>query len=279
MTGPPPLRPPTAASRAVGLLPAGVRTLGGEVGGMAQLAGKLLWSAIRHPRGYWRAVLDETYRTLKVASVPMILSVFCYGLFVGVLALTWLRLIGANYLYGPTMVTSSMRNFSTWINAMVVAGVVGAALTADLGARRIREELDALEVLGVDPVRTLVLPRVVSATIITGLLSVVSITVSIVDTGVSTYYVSHLPFSDYFGTVFNNLTPVEEISYLVNNTLIGFLIGVVCAYKGLHTKPGAIGVGRAVNQAVVVAFLGIFVVQFVYQAIVLALFPTMGTMR
>lgn len=271
--------PQTVATRVVGHVPAGPRGFVAEVGGMLQLAREVLWSAVRHPRGYWGDVRDEMYRALRISWLPIIMAVFCFGMFVGILSLVFLVLIGANYQYGPVMLTTSMRDFSMWINAMVVAGVVGAAMTADLGARRIREELDALEVLGVNPVRALVLPRVISVTIMTGLLSIISVVIAIVDSAVATGYMGHLPLGDYLSNVFNNVTPPEVVVFVVQPTLSGLIIGLVCAYKGLNAKGGAIGVGRAVNQAVVIAFVGIWVLQFAYTAVVLALFPTLETAR
>ena len=267
----------TAASRIVGMVPAGTVGLGAEVGGMVEMAGKVLLSMVRYPRGYWGAVRDELYSTLKLIWLPMIAAVFCFGMFVGILSLTFLILIGANYLYGPVMLTTSMRDFSTWINAMVVAGVVGAAITADLGARRIREEIDALEVLGVDPIRSLVVPRVVSTTIITGLLSIISVSVAILDSAAATNYMGHLPIGVYFSNVFNDVTPAAVLSFFVDAILTGFVIAIVCAYKGLYAKGGAIGVGRAVNQAVVISFVGIWILQFFYSAVVLGLFPAISS--
>ena len=89
----------------------------------------------------------------------------------------------------------------------------------------------------------------------------------------------HLPLGDYLSNVFNNVTPPEVVVFVVQPTLSGLIIGLVCAYKGLNAKGGAIGVGRAVNQAVVIAFVGIWVLQFAYTAVVLALFPTLETAR
>lgn len=273
-TAPPP--PSSPASRVVSVLPGGVVGLGTEIGGMTQLAGQVLWSAVRYPVGYWTAVRDELYRTIRLIWLPMVASVFCFGMFIGILGLTFMLLIGANYLYGPLMLVESMRDFSIWINAMVVAGVVGAAVTADLGARRIREEIDALEVLGIDPVRSLIVPQVVSTTILTALLSIVSVAVAIADSAASTSFMGHMSAGVYFSNVFNDVTPAAVVSFFVDSILCGFIIAVVCAYKGFYAKGGSIGVGRAVNQAVVISFVGIWVLQFFYSAIVLGLFPAIS---
>ncbi|HYH48532.1 MAG TPA: ABC transporter permease, partial [Acidimicrobiia bacterium] len=143
--------------------------------------GEMLWlfllvtkSAVRHPRGYWGDVRDQMYSILRLCWVPMVISTFCFGFGApGLQALNFFSMFGMPERLGSFFIMASVREFAPWINAMVVAGVVGTAITADLGARRIREELDAMEVLGVDPVRTLVLPRIIALFFMTGLLDIV----------------------------------------------------------------------------------------------------------
>src|SRR3954468_4413331 len=84
------------------------------------------------------------------------------------------------YPYGGVFILASVREFAPFVTAVVVAGVAGTAITADLGARKIREELDALQVLGVDPIKNLVVPRFLSLMIITGLLDIFALLFGIV---------------------------------------------------------------------------------------------------
>lgn len=249
------------------------------LGGLTQLAGKILWSAMRHPSGYWRATADEMYSVLKVSWFAMSLAVFTFGLMIGILGLNFVSLLGAANRYGQYFFIVNVREFTPWINSMVVAGIVGAALCSDLGARKVREELDALEVLGVDPVRALALPRIVSITLLTPLLMLISILVGIVCALVSEVSYGNVPAGDYFHTVFANLTTIEILVALIKSTIIGFVIGIVCSYMGLNTSGGAAGVGQAVNTAVVLSFALVFIVDLVINLVALGLFPQMQTVR
>ena len=140
--------------------------LGGTVGLMA----------IRGPWDYWRDAVDQMFQILKQCWIPMAVSCTFFGLGApGLQGGNLYNLFGMPERLGSFFIMASIREFAPWVNAMVVAGVVGSAITADLGARRIRDEIDAMEVLGVDPIRALVLPRVVAVTIITGLLDVVAL--------------------------------------------------------------------------------------------------------
>lgn len=276
-------RRPSGRSRTssgwAGHVPAAIFGPAALVGGMAQLAGQVTWSAVSRPVGYWRAVRDEMYAVLRVSWFPMVLAVFTFGLMVGILGMNFVSQLGAANRYGQYFFIVNIREFTPWINSMVVAGIVGAALCADLGARKVREELDALEVLGTDPVRELVLPRVVSVTILTPLLMLVSVLIGVVCGLVSSITYGGVPAGDYYATVFANLTTIELTVGMVKSTVIGFVIGIVCSYKGMNASGGANGVGRAVNQAVVLTFALVFVVDLIVNLITLGLFPEMQTVR
>ncbi|TVT24120.1 ABC transporter permease [Amycolatopsis acidiphila] len=250
-----------------------------EVGALAQLGGRVLWTAIRRPVGYWGIVRDELYRILKLCWFPMILAVFAFGMMIAILGINFIGLLGAASRYGQYFFIFNLREFTPWINSMVVAGIVGAAICSDLGARKVREELDALEVLGMDPVRELVLPRVLAATIMTPLLMLVSVIIGIVTGVLGVMSFGSVPAGDYFTALFANVTTVELAVALLKSTIIGFVIGIVCSYKGINSSGGAMGVGRAVNQAVVIAFALVFLVDLALNMISLGLFPQMQTVR
>jgi phospholipid/cholesterol/gamma-HCH transport system permease protein len=273
----PPLREKPAV--VVGAVPAPVLNPVAEAGAMVRLLGRVAWSAVRRPTGYWAAVRREIYSTLRLCWFPLILSSFTFCMLFAILAMTLLVLIGASNGYGQYFLIYNMRAFSPWINAMVVAGVVGAAMTADLGARKIREELDAFVVLGVDPIRELVLPRIITASVMTCLLNLISIVAGIVSGLVGVVWVGGVSSGIYFSTLFSNITTAEILYTLVKSALFGIAIGVICSYKGINSKGGAMGVGRAVNQAVVLSFVVIFVIDFFFTSIMLGWTPGLNAAR
>jgi phospholipid/cholesterol/gamma-HCH transport system permease protein len=226
-----------------------------------------------------RAVRDEMYSTLKLCWFPMILAVFTFGMMIAILGMNFIGLLGAANRYGQYFFIVNIREFTPWINSMVVAGIVGAAICADLGARKVREELDALRVLGTDPIDELVTPRVITATIMTPLLMLASVVIGIITGLIGSIYFGAVPAGDYFSTLFGNVTKIELWSALLKSTIVGFVIGIVCAHKGITSSGGAMGVGRAVNHAVVIAFALVFVVDLAFNMITLGLFPEMQSVR
>jgi phospholipid/cholesterol/gamma-HCH transport system permease protein len=247
-----------------------------EAGEMVRLMVRVLVSAVRHPIGYWADVRDQMTEILKLCWIPMIVSTTAFGLGApGLQAGNLFMLFGIPERLGSFFIMASVREFAPWINAMVVAGVMGTAMTADLGARRIREEIDAMEVLGIDPVRSLVLPRVVAITIMTGLMDLIALVFGVVGGYIAAVMVLDANASAYFGSFFANATTTDMWGSVVKTTIFGLIIGVVCCYQGLRAEGGPIGVGRAVNQAVVIAFACIWIFNYVFTTILLGLNPDM----
>ena len=96
---------------------------------------------------------------------------------------------------------------------------------------------------------------------------------------VSSVTYADVPAAEYLNTVYGNLAVAELAVAVIKSVIIGFLIGIICAYLGLNTVGGSAGVGRAVNQAVVIAFALVFVVDLIINLIALGLYPEMQTVR
>ena len=159
----------TVADRA--FLPA--KSLFEQVGNMMILTGKTITATVRPPYPYGGEFISQFIFALQLCWFPMLISTVAFGFGApGLQAANFASLFGALDRLGGFFVLASIREFAPFVTAVVVAGVAGTAITADLGARKIREELDALQVLGVDPIKNLVVPRFLSLMLITGLLDI-----------------------------------------------------------------------------------------------------------
>ena len=137
---------------------------------MIILTGRTLVSAIRPPYPYGPEFVGQFLFAMRLCWFPLLISTIAFGYEApGLQAANFLVLFGALDRLGGFFVLSSVREFAPFVDAIVLAGVAGTAITADLGARKVREELEALEVLGVDPVKNLVVPRFLALMLITGL--------------------------------------------------------------------------------------------------------------
>jgi phospholipid/cholesterol/gamma-HCH transport system permease protein len=249
------------------------------VGSMLVLTGRAVTAAVRPPYSYGNELVSQCRFAIRLAWLPMMITslAISYGPS-GIQAANLLNLFGALDRLGGLFVLAVIREFAPLVCAIVMAGVAGTAICADLGARKIREELDALMVLGVDPVKSLVVPRLLALTLVTGMFDIYALIFGTFG-GVLVTLVNHAPVSGFFATYFNNASTTELVASLIKASLFGAVIAIVCCYKGLTASGGAEGVGRAVNQAVVIAFLAIGAIDYVFTQTLLATHPELSSIR
>jgi phospholipid/cholesterol/gamma-HCH transport system permease protein len=250
-----------------------------QVGDMMILTGKTVMSALRPPYPYGGEFVNQFLFALRLCWFPLLISTIAlsYGA-PGLQAGNFLVLFGAIDRLGGFFVLTSIREFGPTVTSIILAGVAGTAITADLGARKIREELDALQVLGVDPVKNLVVPRFLALMIVTGLFNIFAIIFGIFG-GVVATLSFHAPLGPFFATLLTNASTTDLWGSVVKTTIFGAIIAIVCCYKGMTASGGAEGVGRAVNQAVVISFLGIFAFNYVFTQTLLATHPEISVIK
>ncbi len=240
---------------------------------MMILTGKTLASALRPPYPYGGEFVLQFLFALKLCWFPLTVSTIAFGYGApGVQASNFLILIGAMDRLGGLFVLASIREFAPFVTAIVLAGVAGTAITADLGARKIREELDALQVLGVDPIKNLVVPRFLALMLTTGLFNIYAVFFGIFGGALASIIYS-APLGPFWSTFFTNASLTDLWGSVLKTTLFGAIVAIVCCYKGMTASGGPAGVGRAVNQAVVIAFLGIFAFNYIFTQTLLATHP------
>jgi phospholipid/cholesterol/gamma-HCH transport system permease protein len=251
-----------------------------RIGGMATLSLRALVAMVRPPF-LWR---DEFVRqcifVVKVAFIPIALSVAAWGFAgPGLQAGNFLISFGSIDRAGGFMVVAIVREFGTFVTATVVAGIVGTTITAELGGRKMRQELDALRVLAVDPIRQMVVPRVLALTVVMMVLDVFALLFGVFGGYLADVGVLGGTSGGFLKSFFLNTTFLDLAASVIKVGLFGFLIGVICCYKGLTVKGGPEGVGRAVNEAVVSCLIAIFFVNLVYTQYFLAAYPDVGVFR
>ncbi len=207
--------------------------------------------------------LDQCWFLARVTTVPLILVSIPFGMVIALEVGSLLQQIGAQSQLGAAMVLAVVREQAPVATALLIAGAGGSAMCADLGARRIRDEISAMEVMGVNPLHRLVLPRLLAATVVAVLLDAV---VSVAGIAGGWYFGTHsihVTSSSFFAT-FSELSQLADLAIaLLKAAVFGFIAAMVACYKGMYAKGGPKGVGDAVNQAVVITFILAFFVNFV----------------
>src|SRR6201989_2416001 len=187
---------------------------------MMILTGKTIVSAVRPPYPYGGEFVGQFLFALKLCWFPLVISTVAisYGA-PGLQAGNFLVLFGALDRLGGFFVLTSIREFGPSVTSIILAGVAGTAITADLGARKIREELDALQVLGVDPVKNLVVPRFLSLMVVTALLDIFAIVFGLT-AGIAAELLYHQPLGGFFATLFTNASITDLWGSVLKCTLV-----------------------------------------------------------
>ncbi len=250
-----------------------------QAGEMMILTARTISAAIAPPYPYGEELIGQFLFALKLCWFPLLVSTVAFSFGApGLQAANFLTLIGALDRLGGFFVLAAIRQIAPLVTAVVVAGVAGTAITADLGARKIREELDALQVLGVDPIKNLVVPRFLALMVVTALLDIFALVFGITG-GILTEMLYNQPLGGFTATLFTNASITDLWGSVVMCTVFGAIIAIVCSYKGMSASGGAAGVGRAVNQAVVISFSGIAAFNFVFTSTLLASNPELQSIR
>src|SRR5665811_1958130 len=249
------------------------------VAGPARVAGNLfafaldvVFALFRRPFQL-KEFLQQAWFIVTVTIVPTALVAIPFGAVIALQVGGFIKQFGAQSFTGSAAVLAVVREAAPLATALLIAGAAGSAIAADLGARRIREELDAMMVLGIDPIQRLVVPRVLATMLVAfflnGLVSVV---------GVAGGYVFNVVLQDGTpGAYLASFTALAQLPDLwqgmAKALVFGLIAAIVACYKGMNAGGGPKGVGDAVNEAVVISFMLLFVVNFVMSAIYLQLVP------
>lgn len=276
-------RPPSPMDRGVDLLRQGAGTLGdsgmGAVrsfGGMVAMVIDALVAAvgaIARRKFSWAEFIEQAWFLVSVSLLPTLLIALPFGLVLVLEVGSLANQIGAPSFVGSVDAVGTVREAAPVIVAIVLAGAGGSAVCADLGARTIRDEIAAMQVMGLDEVERLVAPRVLAMVVVSFFLNGIVAMAGILSGYLADVTVLHGTAGGFLNSFTTFAQPADIIESMLKAILFGVLASAVAAYKGLNVKKGPAGVGEAVNQSVVVTGVALFVVNLILTEIFLILVP------
>ena len=180
---------------------------------------------------------------------------------------------GAESFTGASSVLAIVREGAPVASALILAGAAGSAICADFGARKIREEIDAMEVLGINPISRLVVPRVLAATLVGVLL-----TGFVMAVGIAGGYFFNVVLQGgtpgvYIDSFRSLATVADVVSALLKGAIFGAVAALIGSFFGLRAGGGPRGVGQAVNESVVITFLLLFMLNYLITTAYFQLYP------
>ena len=211
-----------------------------------------------NPRGLLQQVDHIGVKSISIASVAAVFT----GLVLALQTAYGLSRFGAKAYVGIIVSLSIVRELGPVLTALLVGGRVGSGITAELGSMKVTEQIDAMRAMGANPIKKLVVPRVLSAMLVLPLLTVMADILGILGGMVISRYEFQVDYQLYYNTVTRNLTVADIVSGLGKTVVFGFIIAIVGCYRGLETRGGTEGIGKATTAAVVTSAIAIIISDF-----------------
>lgn len=236
------------------------------LGGFFAMSLDTLMSIPRRPFA-WREFLLQSWFVARVSLMPTLMLAIPFNVLMIFTFNILLVEFGAADFSGTGAAYGTITQIGPVVTVLVVAGAGATAMCADLGARAIREELDALRVMGVNPIQSLVVPRVLAATVVATLLSSIVMLVGLAGSFFFSVFIQHVTPGAFVGGLTTITHAGDVIVSYIKAALFGVAAGLIACYQGISVAGGPAGVGNAVNETVVYTFMALFAINIVATAV------------
>ena len=211
--------------------------------------------------------INDTLSHLYMVGIKSLLVISVVALFTGmILALqTGLELqrYGQQNLIGSAVAVSVIREMGPFMTGLIITASVGSSIAAQLGTMTVSDEVNALEIMGINTNRYLVMPRIFSLTIMTPFITLYTNILAIMGGALVGYTQLNVEFTSYFQNALN-FTDIKDLYVgLFKAIAFGLIIGTVSCHQGFSAKNGASGVGRVTRRAVIISFLLILIIGYI----------------
>ncbi|MAY80197.1 MAG: ABC transporter permease [Deltaproteobacteria bacterium] len=227
------------------------------IGRFGNFSGRIAARIMRRPL-FLNEVVAQMWTTTIRCLLPVIAVTFPFGMVMALQGLEIFRLFGAERMLASLISIATLREISPVLASVLVAAQGGASCAASLGAMRIKEELDATEVMAVDAIKYHVVPRVLALTIACPLLNIAGSVSGVAGGYFTAVFVKGESGGIFMAELWSFMGPMDIWGGLIKTTVFGLAIGLISCYHGYRASGGAAGVGKAVNDTVVhsvVAFI------------------------
>jgi phospholipid/cholesterol/gamma-HCH transport system permease protein len=240
------------------------------LGGTAALTGQVCTRLVRPP--FERAELAKQVVQIGLRSTTIVLLTAIFSsMVITVQFALQLSRFGAKAWVGSVVGVTLARELGPVMTALMVGGRVGAGIAAELGSMAVTEQIDALKALGADPVKKLVVPRVVAAMLVLPLMTSMAVVLGVIGGAVIADIDSGVSFAHFYNAAWHAMTMADFLSGLSKTSFFGFNIAIVACYLGMRTRGGTEGVGRATTQTVVVSSVITLIGDFLLTKLILTL--------
>jgi phospholipid/cholesterol/gamma-HCH transport system permease protein len=249
--------PPPATVRVMGTLTA----FFSQLGEVTTLFGRCMRALFRKP--FEGREIIRQLESLGVASMGIVTVT---SLFIGMVMSTQfafgLQKFGGMEYTGRVVALTFARELAPTLTAVIVGGRIGAGMTAEIGAMAVTEQLDAISALGADPVKKLVLPRLIASILVLPIVGTFALILGFTGAMLITDTQFGIPAAFFFQSALDQLVLMDYLMGLLKTPVFGMIIALLGCYFGMHTRGGTAGVGRSTTKTVVAVSITILIADF-----------------
>lgn len=268
-----PLKPVVAlVTYVVGWILGSLENIGASAGLLAKASGWVARSAVSKKIRIGRpAIISQIVRVGARSIFIVSLVSGCVGLILAFQLAPPLDQFGQKELVANIIAIAVLRELGPLIGAIVLTGFAGASIAAEIGTMVVGEEIEALEASALDPIRFLVVPRVIAAVISMTALSIISSIVAIIASLFISLVVLDIPYTTYVSNTLQQAKLIDFLTGVAKAGVFGLLIGTIACINGLRVTGGAAGVGKATTSTVVQCVVSIIIADLMFTAVFYAL--------
>ena len=239
-----------------------------QLGGITLMLWKTIVVSVKRPFSLRSIVTQVEALGVRSLSIATMTAVFA-GLVISIQFAFFLARFGVQHTVGKVVVLTLFRELAPVLTALTVGARVGSGITAELGAMKVTEQLDAIRMLGADPIKKLVYPRIWACAIVLPALTVLSDIFGLL-AGAGVVWLEYgIPVREFLSSAIDTADVLDFLSGIVKGTVFGLIIGTIGCYKGFNVRGGTEGVGVATTETVAMASVGVCVSDFLITKLLL----------
>ncbi len=241
-----------------------------EMGGVFVLFGRCVVRAFRRPLALGAVAYQLEVLGVRSLSIATLTATFA-GLVISLQFAFFLARFGVQHTVGKVVVLTLFRELGPVLTALTVGARIGSGIAAELGSMKVTEQIDAVRVLGADPIKKLVVPRVLACLLVLPVLSVLADVFGLLAGSAVVRMEYGIPYDQFFRSAVETAQWSDFLSGIGKGAVFGLIIAIVGSYKGLNTDGGTEGVGRATTETVAIASVAVCLADFFLTKLFLSL--------
>lgn len=210
----------------------------------------------------WSLIRDQLYSIGILSFGVVAITGLSTGVVLAAQSIYQLTPKGLANITGIMVAKAMITELGPVITAFMVTGRVGAAMCAEIGTMKVTEQIDAIKSMAVNPNNFLIAPRFIAGTVMVPLLTFFSVVMGVLGGYMISTYFFHLNGANFYNPIPSSISAFDIIAGGIKSLAFGFLLTTICCFKGMKTKGGAEGVGKATTQSVVISYISILICDF-----------------